>query len=548
MFMHVQLIEFSKMKKNSKNVRVKTRIFFGRQRTDLGTRDSGQKSKFIDKTPQGPRSIQLRNRFAVLGELDEEQIHDYCVSKQIDINNQGSKIGYKSEEKQLSYSHDHVTGERDFSNIHCESVFCKKPQVWPSYDTRDENLSRNFISTQNTGYPTHSEGVHSALHQENQLFGDKHCNNCEIKNLEYEHVLWPDCDSRDKNLSKDFICIQNTCYPTHSEGVNSTSSQLTRSFGDKYHNNVGNSKPECDHMYTQCHNIENERRLNVEPIQSSDQVDGKSTLSSRNNDLQGHRCHSDLSNATCLNNSHSIVEATLVGKVCVKRVNVHHIVDKSENLKLCLQQQDNAVGFLPINNLSYRGTNLSLAPKVIISDPKFDPVKIHRLVRNTGRYNFEEERIFLPSKINFPLFESLAQGYWDWQLPFFVKYGFPLDFPYAKEADLKSGEGNHASANKFPVHVDSYLDTEINHGAIAGPYDSPPYGNDTHISPFMSRPKDDSDNRRIIIDLSWPLQGSINTFTPTPPTPTPPEYLHENYLQAPISYSRQYHRKIKEFG
>ena len=94
-------------------------------------------------------------------------------------------------------------------------------------------------------------------------------------------------------------------------------------------------------MYTQGHNTENERRLNVEPVQSSDQVDGKSTLSRQNNDPQGHRCHSDLSNATCLNNSQSIIEATVVGKACV-RVNVHHIVDKSEDLKLCLQQQDNA--------------------------------------------------------------------------------------------------------------------------------------------------------------------------------------------------------------
>ena len=94
-------------------------------------------------------------------------------------------------------------------------------------------------------------------------------------------------------------------------------------------------------------------------------------------------------------------------------------------------------------------------------------------MRYTGRENFEEARILLPSKINFPLFASLAQGYWDWQLPFLVKYGFPLDFPYAKEIDLQSGEGNHASTNNFPVHVDSYLDTELNHGAIAGPYNSP---------------------------------------------------------------------------
>ena len=164
--------------------------------------------------------------------------------------------------------------------------------------------------------------------------------------------------------------------------------------------------------------------LNIEPVQSSNQVDGKSTLSRRNNDLQGHRCHADFSNATCLNNSQSIIEATVAGKACIKRVKVHNIVNKSEDLKLCLQQQDNALGFLPINNLNYRSRNLSLAPKIIISDPKFDPVKIHHLVRNTGRYNFEETRILLTSKINFSLFESLAQGYWDWQLPFFVKYGF----------------------------------------------------------------------------------------------------------------------------
>ena len=88
----------------------------------------------------------------------------------------------------------------------------------------------------------------------------------------------------------------------------------------------------------------------------------------------------------------------------------------------------------------------------------------------------------------------MAKGYWEWQLAIFVKYGLTLDFPYPKEVKLKNGEGNHASAINFPDHVDCYLDTELNHGAMAGPHDSPPYGNDTHISPFMSRPKADSHN------------------------------------------------------
>ena len=31
----------------------------------------------------------------------------------------------------------------------------------------------------------------------------------------------------------------------------------------------------------------------------------------------------------------------------------------------------------------------------------------------------------------------------------------------------------------------------------------------------MSRDKDDSDTRRIIVDLSWPIKNSIIFFTPT---------------------------------
>ena len=63
------------------------------------------------------------------------------------------------------------------------------------------------------------------------------------------------------------------------------------------------------------------------------------------------------------------------------------------------------------------------------------------------------------------------------------------------------------------LKIYKYLDTEIQYKAISGHYDSPPFGPSSHFSPFMSRPKNDSEFRRIIIDLSWPLQGSINYFT-----------------------------------
>ena len=216
-----------------------------------------------------------------------------------------------------------------------------------------------------------------------------------------------------------------------------------------------------------------------------------------------------------LTKSHDIIRATKLGKDTIKKVNVYTITDKCADLQQCLKQQKNALGFLPINNLAFAQHKPPLKPKIVITEKTYDPVTIHRFVRNTGKYNFQDARILLPSKINFELFEKLAQDYWDWQLPHFIKDGFPLDFPYSQETLLKDGLENHSSATKFPEHVDNYLQTELTHGAIIGPFSNPPYGEDTHISPFMSRDKQDSDNRRIIIDLSWPIENSINYFTPS---------------------------------
>ena len=170
----------------------------------------------------------------------------------------------------------------------------------------------------------------------------------------------------------------------------------------------------------------------------------------------------------------------------------------------------------------------SLKPNSVISNRDFDPVRVHKQVRDTGKYNYEQAKIQLPSNINFELLEKLAEKYWDYQLPMFLKFGFPLDFPKNEECHLKSTEESHNSATQYREHVDMYLSDEIGHQAIAGPYDQPPYGNGTQVSPFMTRDKSDSDKRRVIIDLNWPVGASINHFT------TPNMYLNTAYkLQYP---------------
>ena len=65
----------------------------------------------------------------------------------------------------------------------------------------------------------------------------------------------------------------------------------------------------------------------------------------------------------------------------------------------------------------------------------------------------------------------------------------------------------------FPADVNYYLDKELSHLAMLGPFRQPTFPQ-YHTSPIMSRPKKDSSHRRIIVDLSWPPGASVNDGIP----------------------------------
>ena len=135
-----------------------------------------------------------------------------------------------------------------------------------------------------------------------------------------------------------------------------------------------------------------------------------------------------------------------------------------------------------------------------------DYLDIHRKVRADGRPNFCGLQLPVPSKLNSEKFFQYLSDYWDWQIPFFVKFGFPLDIDRKKR--LQSDLINHKSALQFPEHVEHYLKEEIKHQAILGPFSTPPIP--LHTSPFLTREKSGSDKRRVIVDLSWPQGASVN--------------------------------------
>ena len=135
------------------------------------------------------------------------------------------------------------------------------------------------------------------------------------------------------------------------------------------------------------------------------------------------------------------------------------------------------------------------------------PWDMHGLVRATGVSYFIKARVPIKSQLNVQAWKDNLKGYWNQQLCQLVEFGFPLDFN--SKCDLKCDRGNHKSAVEFPGDVDAYIAEELEFGALLGPFCEPPIPSN-HSSPFMTQVKPNSDRRRVIIDLSWPLGASVN--------------------------------------
>ena len=167
--------------------------------------------------------------------------------------------------------------------------------------------------------------------------------------------------------------------------------------------------------------------------------------------------------------------------------------------KWCVQSKFK-FGFIPL-------TDPMMPKNEKIGKNLTDPIEIHKEVQKYDLPNYLGARIPVKSQLNIEAWEELLQGYWDSHLLECLKFGFPLGFN--RMCPLRHDKDNHKSASEFPEHVDKYIAEELALGAILGPFDHPPIEN-LHYSPFMTRPKQNSDTRRVILDLSWPKGESVN--------------------------------------
>ena len=172
-----------------------------------------------------------------------------------------------------------------------------------------------------------------------------------------------------------------------------------------------------------------------------------------------------------------------------------------ESFKNWKTQSDFDFGFIPMGEFRFSES------EEIHEMLHYCPIKGHAMVKQYQKPNFLGARLKVDSQLNLGAWKLHLSDYWDKQLIDLLYFGFPLDFN--RTFPLKWEGSNHSSAINFPRDIEAYLSQELAHNAIVGPFTEHPCPGG-HISPFLTREKPNSDNRRVIVDLSWPLGYSVN--------------------------------------
>ena len=144
-----------------------------------------------------------------------------------------------------------------------------------------------------------------------------------------------------------------------------------------------------------------------------------------------------------------------------------------------------------------------------VSWTAYNYIEAHKLVRNSGKFNYESCRIPIPTKVRFDEIrqalgssvtpkEERALRMLEFDMPIFCKASFGVRKP----------QKNHFSAVSFKKEVSEYFSKGAQSKALLGPFNCSPIS-DLCFSPLMSVPKDDS-KHRVIVDFSFPPGKSIN--------------------------------------
>ena len=142
-----------------------------------------------------------------------------------------------------------------------------------------------------------------------------------------------------------------------------------------------------------------------------------------------------------------------------------------------------------------------------------DFIKAHETVRASGRFNFEECRIPIPTAVRYDRIREFLGGDAspkELRVISLLRYGMPINCNPA--FGFRKVQKNHFSAVNYRQAIDDYVARSVQNLAILGPFKVAPIA-DLCFSPLMSVPKEEV-KRRVIMDFSFPPGKAINDGIP----------------------------------
>ena len=137
-------------------------------------------------------------------------------------------------------------------------------------------------------------------------------------------------------------------------------------------------------------------------------------------------------------------------------------------------------------------------------------VTANQITRESNKENYEGVQIQVNNTWNFSKLEEWLEDYHDHNLIKYLKFGWPLNA--VNTAEDFTIPVNQQRARDNPDDIREYISKELKHGAIIGPFKKNPFGRKARFSPLDTRPKRDTTEKRVIMNLSYPFEGdSINS-------------------------------------
>jgi len=136
-------------------------------------------------------------------------------------------------------------------------------------------------------------------------------------------------------------------------------------------------------------------------------------------------------------------------------------------------------------------------------------IEVNNIINKTNKPNSEEAKIKINSKLNYSKFQYRLRNYEDSEICKYIRYGWPIG--HNRSSTSCNALKNHGGARNYPEHIDKYIKSELLLGRIIGPFHENPYRRKIAISPLNSLEKKDTNDRRVITDLSYPELNSVNS-------------------------------------